>query len=310
MDSLYTDSGLLHKDFLEHMTHKNMLILACEKSGNQALIDRARKMQPCGRRLLYAITDDGEVLLDSALFCRQRLCPVCQWRRSLKAYKVMHAACEHLGEGYSYQLLTMSRPNVKFSELAAEITTLNRNSSALFREGRVKAAVHGFYRAMEVTYNPDRDDYHPHFHVITAVKPSYYNSRYFIKRADMVDMWNRCNGHDRAAAGFDLSLDWRKVRNLDHDISEVAKYCTKPLSGYAHSDNSWEAVATQANMVNEILSGKRLVQTSGVIRDAIRITSDLRDLEDPEDLSDGVSEDHVIKRMGYRYSDGEYQRYF
>ena len=223
---------------------------------------------------------------------------------------ILHHVLQLKHLNYSYQLLTVSRPNVGVDKLSDEISALNRNSSALFRLDRVKAAVHGFYRAMEVTYNPERDDFHPHFHIITAVKPSYYHSRYFIKRADMVDMWNSCNGHDRAAAGYDLSLDWRKVRDLNHDISEVAKYVSKPLSGYADGVDSWKAAYTQAAMINDVLSGKRLVQTNGVIRDAIRVTSTLRELEDPVDLSDGVDSNNVVKRIGFRYNDGDYIRYF
>lgn len=290
---------------------KEMVILACEKSGNRALIDRARKMEPCGRRLLYALTLDGEFVLDSALFCRQRLCPVCQWRRSLKCWQVMKAATEQLGGDFGYQLLTLSRPNVPRSELREEIGRLNKAFRALMQNGRVKSALHGYYRALEVSYNPERDDFHPHFHVITAVKPSYYHSRYFIKRDDLVDIWNSCNGHDRETAGFDLSLDWRRVRDVDHDISEVAKYCSKPLSGYADRDDAWGALINQLNMINEDLAGRRLIQTGGVIRDAIREAGLLHDLESGEIDGGGLTPDAMVyERMGFRFDNGEYHRYF
>ena len=305
MTDLYTPALCL--DMGEHMTHKNALILACEKSGDTALLQRARKMEPCGRRLLYAIDGNGETRLESALFCRQRICPVCQWRRSLKAYRIMTDAVERIGDACSYQLLTISRPNVRYEQLKNELVTLYKNASALFRLDRVKAAIKGFYRALEVTYNPDRDDYHPHFHIITAVNKSYYHSRNFIKRDDMVAFWNEVNGHDRTAAGHDLVVDWRKVRDLNHDISEVAKYCCKPFSGYAHRSDAWDIAITQARMTNDILAGKRLVQTGGVIREAIRAAGELRAAEQQDgDLCDDVQDDNVLIRIAYRYCDGVY----
>ena len=38
-------------------------------------------------------------------------------------------------------------------------------------------------RKLEITYNKERDDYHPHFHVLITVNKSYFTDKdYYISR--------------------------------------------------------------------------------------------------------------------------------
>ena len=39
--------------------------------------------------------------------------------------------------------------------------------------------------------NPSYDTYHPHFHCILAVNPTYFDSRDYIKRDDWLAMWQK-----------------------------------------------------------------------------------------------------------------------
>ena len=49
----------------------------------------AERLRTCATRLIYGIGEDGKRRLRAANFCRVRLCPICQWRRSLKLYSQM-----------------------------------------------------------------------------------------------------------------------------------------------------------------------------------------------------------------------------
>lgn len=42
----------------------------------------AERLRTCATRLIYGIGEDGKRRLRAANFCRVRLCPICQWRRS------------------------------------------------------------------------------------------------------------------------------------------------------------------------------------------------------------------------------------
>src|SRR5699024_12750864 len=50
----------------------------------------------------------------------------------------------------------------------------------------IKKAVKGWYRCLEITHNVNRqskdfDTYHPHFHCLLCVNPSYFTSRDYIR---------------------------------------------------------------------------------------------------------------------------------
>src|SRR5699024_11385430 len=60
-------------------------------------------------------------------------------------------------------------PNVPADELNDEIKHYNQSFQRLMQRKEVKQIVKGYARKLEITYNEERDDYHPHFHVLIAV---------------------------------------------------------------------------------------------------------------------------------------------
>lgn len=61
---------------------------------------------------------------------------------------------------------TTTVKNVVGEKLGEELTNLTKSFDRLFRRAKVKKAVIGYLRAIEVTYNAERDDYHPHIHIV------------------------------------------------------------------------------------------------------------------------------------------------
>src|SRR5699024_1222608 len=70
--------------------------------------------------------------------------------------------------------LTLTAPNVPAEELNDEIKHYNHSFKKLMERKEVKNIVKGYARKLEITYNEERDDYHPHFHVLIAVNKSYF----------------------------------------------------------------------------------------------------------------------------------------
>ena len=52
----------------------------------EVLNNRAEKVENCATWLTYGKTTKAEFKLFYANFCRDRLCPMCSWRRSLKIF--------------------------------------------------------------------------------------------------------------------------------------------------------------------------------------------------------------------------------
>jgi plasmid rolling circle replication initiator protein Rep len=218
------------KDWRGHKMRSGIIAKAFRDSGNEW---RARKIEDCGCHLNFLACPDGhERKLVGADFCRYPLCSMCAWRKSrLTAHQVCNVAHEALQRHPTlrFLFLTLTVPNVKADRLNGEITHLVESHQRLFRRKQVKQVVKGTFRAMEVTYSIDRDDYHPHFHILLAV-PSNYFSKNYIARDDWLKLWQEATRYDNIT-----QVDIRRVKprtdregaSMAGAAGEIGKYVTK-----------------------------------------------------------------------------------
>jgi plasmid rolling circle replication initiator protein Rep len=211
---------------------QSLAISEAFRTGGDVL--RAKRIERCGSWLNFqTCPDDHEKKLVGADFCRNPLCPMCMWRKGLlTAHQVCNVAHEALQRHPTlrFLFLTLTVPNVSGDQLGDEITHLVQSHRRLFQRKQVKQAVKGTFRAMEVTYNIDRDDYHPHFHILLAVPPSYFSKNY-IKRDDWLKLWQESTRYDNIT-----QVDIRRVKprtdregaSMAGAAGEVGKYVTKP----------------------------------------------------------------------------------
>ena len=156
---------------------------------------RAGRVFRCGTFLDFSqgIFETGEiddtVRLKHANFCKDRLCPMCNWRRGLKIYGNVSQIMNVIGDKYQFLFLTLTVPNCEAEELNSTIDTMNLAFYRMKRSKRFKSVVKGFHRVLEVTINQDNESYHPHFHVILAVEKNYLKSRDYITHSEWLQMW-------------------------------------------------------------------------------------------------------------------------
>lgn len=231
---------------------------------------KAQRLLDCCTQLAFAQVD-GRRRLVSANCCRVRLCPLCQWRRSLKVAGQTQAIIMGLEQvrPWAYVLLTLTVRNVSGAGLSASIDGMMDAWDRLSRTVAWRAAVKGWYRGLEVTHNvdvssPAYDTYHPHLHCLLAVRPSYFTSRAYLSREKWVSMW-------RAAArlDYDPQVDVRRVHGpVDGAVSEVAKYSCK--SGDYLIPDDWDLTVDTVRLLDQALANRRLVAYGGVMRDEHR----------------------------------------
>lgn len=273
--NLYTVlDGLAHYKRLSDNICNTLLL--CATADDFVFGDRLQKMLACGT--LLQVDDSGKVL--SANFCRQRICPMCQRRRSLKIGAEFSELMDSLDCSWLHLVLTV--PNCSASELSDLLDTMQICSSRLFSLDCVKKAFKGIARCTEVTYNPLRDDYHPHFHCLIAVNKSYFNSRYYLNIEYIRQLWTVifCS----AQAGYKVknradSWIYKQLESFDFDstvllqcsitkadngaVSEIAKYCVKPLDLHLNGFDLYEPL----HNIFYALHNRRLVQTYGIIKE-------------------------------------------
>jgi len=256
---------------------------------------RARRCQDCGTWLTFGeCPGDGTKRLLQANFCKQRLCPLCAWRRSMKltaeVSAVLHRAAEAWPER-AYVMLTLTQRNVPGQDLADEVSRILDGWSKLRRRGEFKE-VAGWLRTLEVTYNAQAGTWHPHLHVLLQVTPSYFTGRGYVSHARWVALWRAVLDLD-----YDPSVEVHRVRQrasrdaLGAAAAEVGKYAVKDtdLTG----DTPQEA-SERLLVLDSALAGRRLVAWGGDLRKLAKEleSEDGDEAGDEDDLVHITGEDH------------------
>jgi plasmid rolling circle replication initiator protein Rep len=102
-------------------------------------------------------------------FCKNRFCLVCCRIRSMQLFKQFASVLDSWPEKH---LVTLTLPNCAADDLASTIRQMKegfdtiRRRFAMQHRRRQRAAPLQALRKLECTNNPDRNDYHPHFHLV------------------------------------------------------------------------------------------------------------------------------------------------
>lgn len=195
----------------------------------KSLVER---VQTCGDVLRFIRREDGSLKLYQAYFCKNKLCPMCNWRRSMKySYQTSRIVDEAIKQKPKarFLFLTLTVKNVEGEALNSTISQLTKSFDRLFRRAKVKKNLLGYLRSVEVTHNEDDNSYHPHIHILMMVRPSYFQSKKdYITQKEWGDMWSQSLKVD-----YTPMLDIRTVKEtgkgLRGAVLETAKYPTKPI---------------------------------------------------------------------------------
>ena len=153
------------------------------------------------------------------------------------------------------------------------------------RYAKFKKSIKGYFRAMEVTKNRDENSdwygtYHPHFHVLICVPPSYFKKKdYYISQDEWTSMWKRAMKvdytpivHVQKVKPRKESVDYMEVENeikkvVDEQnaILEVSKYPVKDADVIQGNEVTEENVETVLDL-DKALSYKRLIAYGGFLK--------------------------------------------
>ena len=209
-----------------------------KKSDDTLISDnRLVALDQCGDFLKFGQYSDGTQKLAEAHFCGLRLCPQCNWRRSLKLFAQVSAVSDailHDKPSVRFLFVTFTIRNIKGNEIKETLDCMNKGFQALTQsKQQYKAAAGlqrsllGYMKATEITYNSETNTFHPHLHVILEVDKNYFNNRnMYISQAKWRQMWQEV-----------MHLDYEPLVNVKaiktdgksnpKAVAEVAKYPVK-----------------------------------------------------------------------------------
>lgn len=253
---------------------------------------RMKSLEECGNNLLFSVNDKNEKRLKGANFCRLRTCPMCNWRKSLKMFGQTNKIANKILEQNSstrFLFVTFTVKNCSAEKLEETINLMNQGFKRLTDKSKgvkitekFKNNMLGYIRAMEVTYNQEKDTYHPHIHCIFAVKAQYFTKGY-IKKSEWQQIWGECCHTD-----YEPIVKVQTIKNsTSKAVAEVAKYPVKmdEIANYQDEKKAIKALI----VFTKILKGRRLITFGGVFAEARKLlklddieTGDLVNLEDEQ----------------------------
>lgn len=276
---------------------KERSILMAEHYELAGLNKKAERMHDCASVLNFKVKND-KLKLYQAYFCKARLCPMCNWRRSLKIGFHNKRIVEKVNERQNLRwvFLTLTVKNVEGPNLKNTMDQMTKAWHNFSRYALFKKSVKGYFRAMEVTKNHDNKSnwygtYHPHFHVLICVSPSYF-TRDYISHDEWTNMWKKAMKvdytpivHIKKVKPRKESVDYQEVeKNIkaavdqQNAILEVSKYAVKDSDVIRGNTVTDENVQTVIDL-DKALSYKRLIAYGGLLKE-IHKELNLGDAED------------------------------
>lgn len=193
------------------------------------------KIKNCSTFMEFLYTEDFEKqkLLKSNS-CNNRFCPICAKNKSVRdsiAMKIISNYVKSLKRAFIF--VTLTAPNCKGEDLKDEIYKYNNSFKLMFKRKEFKF-VKGFVRKLEVTYNQEKDTYHPHFHILISVLPSYFTEKtQYLSREKWLRNWQEVM-NDFSITQVDVRRIKENKRGIDGSILELTKYIAKD-SNYLYS---------------------------------------------------------------------------
>lgn len=242
---------------------------------------RLMQMRDCANYLVFSETEGNKRKLVDANFCRIRLCPMCNWRKSLKMFSQVSEITDVMMSEVKVRFifLTLTVRNPVAEELTATLNSMNEGLKYLLQKSKnfapakkLKENLLGYLKSTEITFNSGQNTYHPHFHILLAVRPSYFDTGY-IKRKDYQSMWQQALHLD-----YLPQVDVRVIKNAtSKTIAEMSKYPTKTadLLKIEDEDKAVNALIT----LHRAMFKRRLVTFGGLFRD-IKAKLKLDDIEE------------------------------
>ena len=181
-----------------HTLYKNQSQILASVLRYLHLFNQANRTEGCNSIKVFqacAANIGHPKKLIQASYCKDRFCATCQWLRSRKAFRESMAVGEHIlvhDPTLRFIFLTLTVPNLPLEHLGDGITAMMKGWQRLIQRKRVKDITLGYHRSLEVSYNPRRNDYHPHFHALFVVPNSYFNGRNYINQSEWLSLWRSC----------------------------------------------------------------------------------------------------------------------
>lgn len=230
--------------------------------------------------------------ITGANFCKQRLCPICNYRRSTMLWHKVKEITKQIDNEFIFITLTVK--NCEGIKLKENINKILESFHRITSRKTWKKNFVGYIRGLEITYNAEKDTFHPHLHILAVASENYFKENY-VDVHTLRSWWT-----ESAKLDYYVQVDIRKVKEKDKAIAEVVKYAVKMADILEQGTDKKRLEATQ--ILASCINGRRLMSTGGIIT---KIAKKMKINIDDDEI------DIVTKReksIHYQYQNGFYTK--
>lgn len=238
------DKFKLHKDFACEI--QTALANLYKSKTTHNLTRKGQSVLECGTSLEFQHYFNAEDTrtLNSANFCKHKLCPMCAWRWHLKQSVIIQRAFDNLGKQDFYHLV-LTIPNIKF--MTKDFLSKLREKAGLFMQKVAKSI--DYLISFEITIDSE-GNYHPHYHILYI------------------------NHLDKPLTRKTIQTEWAKIANTgtNYAIAKQTK-CTGDkialeLTKYILKFEDLHPTETQLRVIDMATHGLRKITARGAILEA------------------------------------------
>jgi len=307
--------------------YKKQSKLIVRAFAGQGYFKRASKIRDCGKNLVFALNIQHERKLKSAMFCKDVMCPVCNWRRSIKRKMelekhinvLQYKGFTHTHADKTHTHIVKDFSHVTFTlkstfDIEGTVNRLWQSWRKLQRRAWYKKMFLGAYCSIEYTYN-DSNGYHPHLHCLLAWNDEWVSKfkcggKFPVKLKCWQDLTN-----------FLIKDEWEKITgdsrvvNVKNKTKKSLHEVTKYITNFKNLFNGADGGERVIEMAKE-LKGRRKYQVSGCFRnmdinedDLIHIDEEKFAYEDIVGYEEWIWDDKLNHYHKYFFTKEEYQFY-
>lgn len=298
-------SILDENSFAEHKIQTSDIIIKFSEVGFR---NESEKVRECGNYLEFALkqnlqTAEQKKKLAGANFCKNRFCPMCNWRRTRNIAGQLKEAFTEIQkkEEIATLFLTLTIKNPQVQNLKETIAKMNRSFNQMTKTKAFKSAVKGYFKSIEILGDKTpKGEAHPHFHILLVVDKKYFSSKNYLNQKQWTEMWKKALGVE-----YIPTVDIRRIKakndrwsDTDSAITETVKYAVKHTDLAKRSGEDFYYLYTQTK-------GLRFFSAGGILKEHLNL------IKADEDLIDLKREVELlwveICRLIYTWQNGDYR---
>lgn len=249
---------------------------------------RAYRMQTCAEEIKIQFCPKcGTKHVLRANLCRDRFCPICVWRLSMKRFANMVQIVQGLREEHPaaiWEFCTLTVANCQPKFLKITLDEMARAWNCIWSRRTTKdKPILGWARSLEITYNNQTKTFHPHYHILLLWADNHVPSEtelHWLENTwrDTVQLRTTKSAQDSKIVHPRLEINADRYEIIpglsSQDTDDVQQVTKSVLETYKYSVKSKDLELMPVyifRILDELLKGRHMTAFGGIVKEYAKL---------------------------------------